>query len=134
MIRLFAAAALLASTTALATGERVTLVPASNPLKETICVSMNCEPGNTEATVTSRPVRDGLEITVTMASGQRRLTHLVPTKSDGSVSSTDLVRATSLVLRAIEEGPVKGDQPVVTKATKVAKVTKKARPRLLANR
>ena len=134
MIRSCAAATLLASTLAFATGERVALVPASNPLRETICVSMNCESGNAEATVASRPVRDGLEITVTTASGQRRLTHVVRTQADGKVSSTDLVRATSMVLRAIEEGPVKGDQPAAAPAVKVAKSVKKPKAKLLANR
>jgi len=133
MTRFLLSAVLLASTTALATGERVSLLPASNPMKETVCVSMNCEASSPEATVAARPVKNGVEFTVTMASGQRRLTHIVPTKADGSISSTDLVRATSLVLKAIEEGPVKGDQPVVATASRPAKKAK-AKAKLLARR
>jgi hypothetical protein len=108
--RLLPLTALLASTTALATGERVQLVPSSNPFKATLCVSLDCDAGNPEATVSTRPVRDGLEVTVTTASGQRRLTEVVATKPDGTVTSTELVRATADVLKAIEQGPVKADQ------------------------
>lgn len=131
MTRLSAAVMLLASTVALATGERVSLTPASNPLKETLCVSMACGADEPDATVTSRPSRGGLEITVTMSSGQRRLTHLLPANADGTVSSTDLVRATSLVVRAIEEGPVKTSAAEAARAKKPAK---KVRGKLLAHR
>ena len=116
MTRLSAVTVLLASTTVFATGERVSLMPANSPLKETVCVSMNC----------------CLEITVTMASGQRRLTQVVPTNADGTISSTDLVRATSQVLKAIEEGPVKAEAP--TTAVAKAQKPKKPRGKLLAHR
>lgn len=131
MTRLSAVATLLASTVALATGERVSLTPASNPLKATLCVSMDCGVDQPDATVSSRPSRGGLEITVTMSSGQRRLTYLLPANTDGTVSSTDLVRATSLVVRAIEEGPVKKSRAEAARAQKPAK---KARVKLLAHR
>jgi hypothetical protein len=132
MTRLSAVTVLLASTTVFATGERVSLMPANSPLKETVCVSMNCEAGTADATVTTRACRDGLEITVTMASGQRRLTQVVPTNADGTISSTDLVRATSQVLKAIEEGPVKAEAP--TTAVAKAQKPKKPRGKLLAHR
>lgn len=131
MTRLSTLATLLASTAALATGERVSLTPASNPLKATLCVSMECGVDTPDATVSSRPSRGGLEITVTMSSGQRRLTYLLPANADGTVSSTDLVRATSLVVRAIEEGPMKKSRPEPARAQKPAK---NARPKLLAHR
>ena len=111
----------LAAPAAFATGERVLLTPASNPLSETLCFSMNCvKAGGRDAVVAMRPVKGGVEFTVTMANGQRRLTHVTKINENGKVSSTDLVRTTSLVLQAIETGPVKGDgpQPVAEKPRK----------------
>lgn len=134
MSRLLGTAALLLSTTALATGERILLEPSENPLRDALCLSMSCEKaGRPDAVVSTRSVRGGLEVTVTAASGQRRLTHLVKAKSDGSLSSTDLVRATSLVVRAIEEGPVEGDR-APPPAKKLAGHKKKGKTRLLAHR
>lgn len=131
MHRLVLVAALLTAPAALATGERVVLTPSSNPLSETLCFSMNCvKGGGREATVAMRPVKGGVEFTVTMANGQRRLTHLTKLNDSGKVSSTDLVHATTLVLQAIEKGPVKGDGP-----QPVAKRPHKRRPlKMLAHR
>jgi hypothetical protein len=137
MTRLLVVAAMLGSTTVLATGERIALVPTTSPFKETLCVSMNCGgSGRPEATVASRPVRNGLEITVTMASGQKRLSRILPLKADGTVSSTELVRATSLVLRAIEEGPVAAErsEPRRKVSKMIIRSGKKARVRMLAHR
>jgi hypothetical protein len=114
---------LVSSSSALATGERVALVPENSPLRSTVCFSMECDAPKPEATVHTRAVKGGLEVTVTMASGQKRLTHLVPTGADGTPSSTDLVHATTLVLHAIEVGPVESEAP-----KKVARPTP-ARPR-----
>jgi ribonuclease PH len=131
MRRCLLVAALLAAPAAFATGERVVLTPANNPLAETICFSMNCVKGGArEAVVAMRAVQGGVEFTVTMANGQRRLTHVTKLNDRGKVSSTDLVRATALVLQAIEKGPVKGDGP-----QPVAQRAPKRRPlRLLAHR
>lgn len=121
----------LAAPAAFATGERVLLTPAANPLSETICFSMNCvKGGGRDAVVAMRAVKGGVEFTVTMANGQRRLTHVTKLNENGKVSSTDLVRVTSLVFQAIETGPVKGDgpQPVAQKAHK------KPRLKLIAHR
>ncbi|MEW5741025.1 MAG: hypothetical protein AB1938_19040 [Myxococcota bacterium] len=122
---------LLAAPAALATGERVVLTPSTNPLAETLCFSLNCVKGGArEAVVAMRPVKGGVEFTVTMANGQRRLTHVTKLNENGKVSSTDLVRTTSLVLQAIEKGPVKGDGPQPT-----AKQPSKRKPmRLIAHR
>lgn len=132
MRRLLALPVMLAAPAAFATGERVLLVPASNPLQETLCFSMNCVKGGAkkDVTVAMRPVRGGVEFTVTTAKGQRRLTHLSPLNENGKVSSTDLVRATSLVVQAIEKGPVQGDgpQPVAKRPSKRLKL------RMLAHR
>lgn len=121
MRRFLLVATLLAAPAAFATGERVVLTPASNPLAETICFSMNCVKGGArEAVVAMRSVKGGVEFTVTMANGQRRLTHVTKLNENGKVSSTDLVHATTLVLQAIEKGPVKGDgpQPLARRAHK----------------
>jgi hypothetical protein len=112
---------LFAAPSALATGERVVLTPADNPLAQTLCLSLDCvKGGSREAVVAMRPVKGGVEFTVTMANGQRRLTHTVRLNENGAVSSTDLVRTTALVLQAIERGPVKGDgpQPVANRPSK----------------
>jgi hypothetical protein len=134
MNRLVLLGALLVATTALATGERIVLVPATSQLQETLCLSMTCVTGRGEATVATKQTKNGVEISVTMADGQKRLTHLVPASSEGTMSSTDLVRATSLVLQAIEVGPTKGDQPVAAAAPPRAKPAKLPLKRALAHR
>jgi hypothetical protein len=108
MLRAFCILLVVASTEALATGERVALVPADSALRPSVCVSMACDASRPEATVRTRAVKGGLELTVTMASGQKRLTHLLVTRPDGTASSTDLVHAAALALRAIEVGPTAG--------------------------
>jgi hypothetical protein len=113
----------LAAPAAFATGERVLLTPAANnPLQDTICFSMNCvKGGGRDAVVAMRPVKGGVEWTVTMANGQRRLTHVTKLNDNGKVGSTDLVHLTSLVLQAIETGPVKGEAPAAPTAQKARK-------------
>jgi len=130
MLRRLALLAALVSSSAFATGERVAFVPADSALKEPVCFSMECDAQRPEATVRTRPVKAGLEVTVTMAGGQKRLMHVVPRRADGSVSSIDLVHATTLVLHAIEVGPTAGDAPV-----KVAKAAPhRPRGKILARR
>ncbi len=106
----------LAASTAFATGERITVTGAAAPLKDTLCFSMSCVgAGPRDFVVAGRAVKDGIEITVTSHTGQRRLTHVAATNAQGRVSSTDLVRATSLVLQSIEQGPIAAPKPVAAK-------------------
>jgi hypothetical protein len=132
MRRLLLLAAVLAAPAALATGERILLTGSAEAFKETLCISMNCVAGGArDFTVAVRPGKGSVEVTVTSASGQHRLSHVAPLNDEGRVSSTDLVRATSLVVQAIEKGPVAGSAP----AKKAVAAKKKARPvSLLANR
>lgn len=105
--RLAVVAALALAPAAFATGERITLTGQGEQLRDTLCLSMSCvTAGPRDFTVSARPVNGALEVTVTSSSGQHRLTHRAPLNEDGLVSTTDLVRATSLVLSAIERGPV----------------------------
>jgi len=107
MLRLSVVAALLFAPAAFATGERITITGAAAPLHETLCISMTCvSGGGKDFTVSGRPVKGGVEFTVVAASGQHRLTHVAKLNEFGQVSSTDLVHATSLVVQAIEKGPV----------------------------
>ncbi len=134
MSRLLLTGALLIASAAFATGERIVLVPATSQLQETLCLSMTCVTGRGEATVATKQTKSGFEITVTMADGQKRLTHVVPASAEGTMSSTDLVRATTLVLQAIEVGPVKGDQPAVASAPPRPKPARLPLKRALAHR
>lgn len=111
MVRSALALAALVATSAFATGERLSITGAATPLRETLCISMTCGAGAKDFTVSGRAVKGGLELTVTSASGQHRLTHLAPLNENGQLSSTDLVRATSLVVKAIENGPVAAPAP-----------------------
>lgn len=135
MRRLLLLAAVLAAPAALATGERILLTGHSEAFKETLCISMTCVTGGArDFTVAVRPARGGMEVSVTSASGQHRLSHVAPLNAEGRVSSTDLVRATSLVVQAIERGPVASSAPARVSKKAVA-TRKKLRPgSLLANR
>lgn len=113
MIRSLVLAALFTSTAAFATGERISITGAAAQLKETLCISMNCvNAGGRDFTVSGRVVKGGIEVTVTGAGGQPRLTHLAPLNASRQISSTDLVRATALVVQAIERGPIASAAPV----------------------
>lgn len=125
MIRSLLLAALFASTAAFATGERISITGAAAPLKETLCISMNCvSSGAKDFIVTGKAVKGGVEVTVTSVSGQARLTTFAPLNQWNQISSTDLVHATSLVVQSIERGPIAAP---ATKKTAVAKKSK-ARP------
>src|SRR4051812_8794898 len=107
MIRSLLIASLFASTAAFATGERISISAAASPLKETLCISMNCvASGARDFVITAKPVKGGVEFTVTSVTGQPRLTHFAPFNEWNQVSSTDLVHATSLVVQSIERGPI----------------------------
>jgi hypothetical protein len=112
MGRFLLVAAVLASPMAFATGERVVLTPPDQPLRAALCVSMTCvTSGAREATVASREVRGGLEVTVTLATGERRLSHLVPLNGAGRPGAADVLRAATLVIQAIEQGPARKGAP-----------------------
>ena len=121
--RRLAVLAVFASTAAFATGERISISAAAAPLKETLCISMNCVNGGArDFVVTGKPVKGGIEITVTAVGGQTRLTHFAPLNEWNQISSTDLVHATSLVVQSIERGPIA--PPAAKKAVAVAKKPK----------
>lgn len=111
MLRPTLAFALLFASAAFATGERITVTGAAAPLKETLCISMTCVQGPKDFAVSGRPVKGGLELTVTSAAGQHRLSLVAPLNENGQLSSTELVRVTSLVVKAIENGPVAASKP-----------------------
>jgi hypothetical protein len=119
MIRSLLIASLFVSTSALATGEKISVTGAAAPLKEMLCISMNCVAGGSkDFTVSGRAVKGGVEFTVTSVSGQPRLTHVAPLNASNQVSSTDLVHA-------IERGPI---APPAVKKVATAKKSK-ARPK-----
>lgn len=115
MVRSTLALAVLVATSAFATGERISVTGAAAPLKDTLCISMTCGGQGRDFTVSGRAVKGALELTVTSASGQHRLTHLAPLNENGQLGSTDLVRATSLVVKAIENGSVAPSAPAAKK-------------------
>lgn len=118
MLRVAAAFALLCSSAAVATGERITLAGGATQLEDTLCISMTCvSSGPREFVVSGRPVSGGIELTVTSSSGQKRLTHVAKVNETNRLSSIDLVRAVALVVRSIEGGPVASpDAPKVATA------------------
>lgn len=123
MLRSLLLASLCASTAAFATGERISVTGAAAPLKELLCISMNCVAagGAKDFAVTGRAVKGGVEFTVTTVSGQPRLTHVAPLNSSRRISSTDLVRASALVVQSIERGPI---APLARAAQKNKKLPK----------
>jgi hypothetical protein len=122
------AVALLAAP-ALATGERIVVTAAAEPFRETLCVSMTCvSAGQRDAVVSARRVKEGLELTVKTASGQTKLVHVAPIGDEGSISSIDLVRASSLAVKAIEA------QKPLTAPAPIAKAKPAAKLRLFARR
>ena len=108
MIRSLVIASLFVSTAAFATGERISVTGAAAPLKETLCISMNCVSGGgvKDFIITGRAVKGGVEVTVTSVNGQPRLTTLARVNEYNQISSTELVHATSLVVQSIEKGPI----------------------------
>lgn len=128
-------ASLTLAAPAWATGERVLLTREAEPFRETICVSMTCvRTGARDAIVTARSVKGGLELTVKAASGQVKLVHVAPLNEEGALSSIDVVRASSLAVKAIESSrPLTAAAPAA-KPTRTAKVSKVGKLRLLAHR
>jgi hypothetical protein len=132
MIRSFLLASLFASTAAFATGERISISAVAAPLKDTLCISMNCVNGGArDFVISAKAVKGGLEFTVTSVTGQLRLTHFAPFNEWNQISSTDLVHATSLVVQSIERGPIAAP---VAKKVAVAKKTKAKAKAFLARR
>jgi len=126
-VLLFAA---LCSLPAFATGEKIVLTPVNSPLVETLCVSMSCvSDGAHDVTVAAKEVKGALQFTVTSASGQVKLVTTASLTESGTVSSTDLVRASALIVKAIE-GPsasaVASESPAAAKSAKATKTAKKS--------
>ena len=93
---------------------------------------MNCVAGGArDFTVTGRSVKGGVELTVTSISGQPRLTHLARLNDFNQISSTDLVRAASLVVQSIERGPI---APPAAKKVAHAKKSKQRTKAFFARR
>ena len=127
MTRLSCIAVLVLASAAFATGERISITGAAAPLKDTLCFSMTCVPGGgRDFTVAGRAVKGGLELTVTSSAGQVRLTHVARLNESGQVSSTDLVHATSLVVQAIEKGPLAAPAAPAKQAAAARKLPKSA--------
>lgn len=128
MIRTALLAAVTLASTALATGERITVTGAAAPLKETLCISMNCvSGGGRDFVVSGKSVKGGVELTVVTSTGQARLTHVARLNEFGQISSTDLVHATSLVVQSIEKGPIAPPAAPKAKLSKVQKTKKMLR-------
>ena len=129
----------LLSLPALATGEKVLLTPVNSPLADTLCVSMNCvTDGAHDVTIAAKEVKGAMQFTVSSASGQVKLVTTASMTELGQVSSTDLVHATTLIVKAIE-GPLPADtatasKPQVTSPKPVAKAVKRPTGKLLAHR
>jgi hypothetical protein len=134
----FLASLMVCAVPAWATGERVLVSEAAEPLRDSICVSMTCvSSGAHDAVVSARPTKEGLEITVKGAAGQLKLVHVAPLKEGGELSSIDAVRAGTLVVQAIESPkalatPAQAAKPA--KTAKAVKSAKKGKLRMLAHR
>jgi hypothetical protein len=89
---------------------------------------MNCVSGGgvKDFIITGRAVKGGVEVTVTSVNGQPRLTHVARLNELNQISSTDLVHATSLVVQAIEKGPIAPPAPPVKKFAAKKKALKGA--------
>lgn len=122
------------SVPAWATGERV-LMAKDNPLRATLCTSMECVHGGArDAVVSVRAAAKGsVEFVVTDASGQVvRLVHKAPLNSAGQVGSTDLACASAAVISAIENP--KAAAPAPKAATARGSLKKLPRGKLVARR
>lgn len=103
---------------AFATGETI-VISGAEQLKDTLCLSMNCVASGPRDFVIAGKTHDTtVEITVTSTTGQRRLTHSVALNQDGQMSSTDVVTATSLIQRSIENGAINPPKPLAKPAKK----------------
>lgn len=120
--RLLLLAALLASTLAWATGERIVVSPAASPLREALCVSMSCgAEGRVEASVTTRVLGGNLEVMVARGGGAAKVVAAAPVGEGGRLSSMDLARLVTRAVAAIEcRGPA--EAVAAASATKRVKV------------
>ena len=107
---------------AFATGERIHIASsgaASDQLKETLCLAMECQGSkdSVEVIVTARAAGNGIEVKVTGADGAVRLSQHVAAIDDGRFGSTDLVAATSKIFKAIEQPQLVREEVAAQKAT-----------------
>ncbi len=124
-MRTFLILAFLASLPAWAVGEHISVTgPARDQLKETLCISMECVPGASDFTVSSKVVGAQMELKVLGPSGEVRLTLKTPVSDNGRLASSDAMTATSQLVHAIETPftPTKAavEKPAAKK-TKLAK-------------
>ena len=111
----------LASAPAWAVGEHIAVTgPAREQLRETLCISMECGPGASDYTVTSKLVGEQMELKVLGPNGTVRFTLMTPTSGAGKLSASDAMNASTRLVHAIEN-------PNEAKAKVTAsKVTKKS--------
>lgn len=139
-MRTFLFLAAIVALPAYATGERVVLDPAAAPLAQTICVSMNCvtKDGVYDVSIAAKEVKGALQFTVLSPSGQVKLVTQAALGESGQPSSTQLVRATSLIVRAIEGGgsqaQLENTKTSAKSSVKPAKKGKKSALKLMARR
>ena len=90
---------------------------------------MSCVDGGAkDFTVSGKAVKAGVEITVVSSGGQSRMSQVVALNAEGNISSTDVMRLTAQVFKAIEEGPTAAPEKKAapSKAVAVKKSLKKA--------
>ena len=107
---------------AFATGERIHIASsgeASDQLKETLCLSMECQPSKdgVEVIVTARAAGNGIDLKVTAADGSVRLSQRIAATDDGRFGSTDLVSATSKIFKSIEQPQLAREEAAALKAS-----------------
>lgn len=136
-MKAFALTLALLAAPAWATGERLLVSgPAAEQLKETLCVSMDClslqesRERGLDATVEAKAAKDTLLIEVSGANGKHYATVKAPL-TEGRLGSTDLVSATSAIIRAIENPEARTVEKPKAKVA-VAKKHKSPRFRLAA--
>jgi hypothetical protein len=106
---------------AFATGERIHIAStgdASEQLKETLCLSMECQASKegVEVIVTAKAAGNGIDLKVMGADGSVRLSQRIAATDDGRFGSTDLVSATSKIFKAIEQPQLAREEAVAQKA------------------
>jgi hypothetical protein len=116
-----AVVAALIALPAFATGERIHIASsgaASDQLKETLCLSMECQASKegAEVIVTARAAGNGIELKVTGADGAVRLSQRVPALDDGRFGSTDLVSSSTKIFKAIEQPQLAREEATEQKA------------------
>ena len=131
MMRTLPVLALLISVPAWAVGEHIAVTgPAREQLSETLCISMECVPGSSDFTVSSKLVGAQMELSVVGPDGRVRLSLKAPLNGNGRLASSEVMTATSQLVHAIET-PFVGKEVAEAPAKKVAKKQSKLAKRRL---